>query len=230
MAEPGNGRQREADDYQFFRFTSPTRYGAAVWARQHARTVFSQVRHQNNPRIGTESMKKIAIVAGCAGAAATAAVVLGLVAAGKADKAGFIGPGGLNADINLVLEVLLVLGLTLGFYLARTGNIEAHRINQTLWVLVNAALVACIMVGSILGFKLNGLADLADPGIGLTWLHALIGSLTALAGLWLVLQMNDILPQRFHITWWKNLMRLTLAGYWIVALLGFATYYFWYAA
>jgi len=42
--------------------------------------------------------------------------------------------------------------------------------------------------------------------------------------------MNDILPQRFHVRWWKNLMRLTLARYWTVALLGFATYYFWYVA
>jgi hypothetical protein len=175
-------------------------------------------------------MRKSAILAGCAAAATTAAVVLGLVAAGKADKGGFIGRGGLNADINLVLELLLVLGLTYGFHLARKGNIEAHRVNQTTWVLVNAALVACIMAGSILSFKLNSLADLADPGIGITWLHALIGTLTAVAGLWLVLQMNDILPQRFHITWWKNLMRLTLAGYWTVALLGLATYYFWYPA
>jgi hypothetical protein len=173
-------------------------------------------------------MRKIAILAGCAGAATTAAVVLGLAAAGKADKGGFIGPGGLNADINVVLELLLVFGLTFGFLLARKGNIDAHRINQTIWVLVNAALVACIMAGSILGFKLNSFAELADPGIGITWLHALIGTFTFVAGLWLVLQMNDILPKRFHITWWKNLMRMTLAGYWAVALLGFATYYYWY--
>ena len=173
-------------------------------------------------------MRKIAILGGCAAAAVTAAVVLGLVAAGKADKAGFLGSGGLNADINLLLELLLVLGLTFGFTLARKGNIEAHRINQTIWVMVNAALVACIMVGSILSFKLNSIAELADPGIGITWLHALIGTFTVIAGLWLVLQMNDILPKRFHITWWKNLMRLTLAGYWAVALLGVATYYYWY--
>ena len=173
-------------------------------------------------------MRKIAILGGCAAAAATAAVVLGLVAAGKADKAGFLGSGGLNADINLVLEMLLVLGLTFGFYLARKGNIEAHRVNQTIWVMVNAALVACIMAGSILSFKLKSIAELADPGIGITWLHALIGTITFVAGLWLVLQMNDILPKRFHIAWWKNLMRMTLAGYWAVALLGFATYYYWY--
>ena len=175
-------------------------------------------------------MKATALIAGLAAAVVVAAVVLALRAAGKADVAGFLGPATRLADVNLLLQIALVLGLTFGAVLARKGRIEAHRINQTIWVLVNAALVACIMVGSILGFKLKSLADLADPGIGLTWLHALIGTLTFFAGLWLVLQMNDILPKRFHITWWKNLMRMTLAGYWAVALLGFATYYFWYAA
>ena len=52
--------------------------------------------------------------------------------------------------------------------------------------------------------------------------------LSLIAGLWLVLQMNDILPKSMHIGWWKTLMRLTLAGYWIVALLGFTMYYYWY--
>ena len=173
-------------------------------------------------------MKKTAIVAGVAAAAATTALALGIFAAGKAGAPGFFGPGVLIADINLALEILLVLGLTFGMYLARTGNIEAHRVNQTIWVLVNAALVASIMVSSLQDVKVTSVSDLADLRIGITWLHALIGTLSVAAGLWLVLQMNDVLPQRLHIKGWKNLMRLTLAGYWTVALLGFATYYLWY--
>lgn len=173
-------------------------------------------------------MKKRAILLGGAMAVATAALVLGIRATTKAGAPGFLGPGVLIADVNLVLEILLVLGLTAGFFLARKGNIEAHRCNQTIWVLVNAALVALIMASAMRDVKLGSVADLADARLGITWLHALIGTFTAAAGLWLVLQMNDILPPRFHVTWWKNLMRLTLAGYWAVALLGFATYYFWY--
>lgn len=174
-------------------------------------------------------MKKSALIAGVTLSAATAAAVLAIFAAGKAGAPGFLGPGVLIADINLACEILLVLGLTFGFYLARTGNIEAHRVNQTIWVLVNAALVAVVMVPSMQDVKLKSLADLADLRTGITWLHALIGTFAVAAGLWLVLQMNDILPQRLHVTWWKNLMRLTLASYWAVALLGFVTYYFWYA-
>jgi hypothetical protein len=42
--------------------------------------------------------------------------------------------------------------------------------------------------------------------------------------------MNDVLPRRLHVRSWKRLMRLTLAGYWTVALMGLATYHRWYMA
>ena len=174
-------------------------------------------------------MKKIAILTGIVAAAAVSAIVLSIFAAGKEGAPGFFGPGVLIADVNLALEILLICGLTFGFYLARTGNIEAHRINQTIWVLVNAALVAFIMASSLQDVRIKSITDLADAYYWVTWLHAMIGTFTVAAGLWLVLQMNDILPRKLHVPWWKNLMRLTLAGYWAVALLGFITYYFWYA-
>jgi uncharacterized membrane protein YozB (DUF420 family) len=160
---------------------------------------------------------------------ATIALVASVRLAGKAGAGGFLGPGPLLADINLVFEIVLVLGLTLGMLLARRGNIEAHRRNQTTWVLVNLVFVVFLMAGSIAGFKFNGLRDFKDPGLLATWLHAGIGCLTALAGTWLVLQMNDLLPQAWHVRRWKVLMRATLAGYWLVALLGLATYRSWYA-
>ena len=174
-------------------------------------------------------MKKLALISGVLLAGVTAFVAFAIQGGGR-DAPGFLGPGTLVADFNLLLEVLLVLGVTFGFRLARTGSIEAHRVNQTTWVLVNAALVAAIMVGSLGNAKITGAADLGDPRIAITWLHAVVGTCTVAAGLWLVLQMNDVLPRRIHIRGWKRLMRLTLAGYWAVALLGFATYYRWYIA
>jgi len=174
-------------------------------------------------------VKKMALFAGLVLAATAAAVVLVLRATGKADAPGFFGLGTRQADINITLELLLVAGLTFGMVLARRGSIDAHRVNQTMWVLVNAVLVALIMIPSIRTFKLAHLSDLANGGNLVIAAHALAGGLTLLAGLWLVLQMNDILPARWHIRGWKTLMRATLAGYWIVALLGIATYRVWYA-
>lgn len=175
-------------------------------------------------------MKVLAISAGLVLAACAAILANAIFAQGREGDPGFIGPGVLIADVNLSLQILLLAGLTFGAWLARKGRIEAHRVNQTIWVLVNAALVICIMWGSMADVKLESVADLGPARVWLTWLHASIGSLTVAAGLWLILQMNDILPSRWHVSWWKNLMRATLAGYWVVSLLGFATYYFWYAA
>jgi hypothetical protein len=100
-------------------------------------------------------------------------------------------------------------------------------VNQTVWVLVNAALVACIMIPSLQHAQLKSLADLTRLPTALPWIHAALGLVTLISGLWLVLQMNDVLPPRWHIPRWKTLMRLTLTGYWLVALLGIGIYYFW---
>ena len=174
-------------------------------------------------------VKKTALFAGLVLAAAAAALVLALRAAGKADAPGFFGAGTLLADINILLELLLVGGLTFGMILAKSGNIAAHRVNQSAWVMVNAVLVALIMIPSIRTFKLAHLSDLGNSGNLIVVVHAAIGAATLIAGLWLVLQMNDILPARWHIRGWKTLMRATLAGYWAIALLGIATYRVWYA-
>ena len=173
-------------------------------------------------------MNKRALIVGGLALAVTAGIVAAIKATGKADAGGFLGPGPLLADVNLVLEVLLVLGLTVGMRLARAGNIEAHRVNQTLWVLVNTALVAFIMASGMAGFKIASWKALADVGNAVTVLHGLLGTFTFVAGIWLVLQMNDVLPAQWHVQRWKALMRLTLAGYWAVALLGIATYHYWY--
>jgi hypothetical protein len=174
-------------------------------------------------------VKPLALLAGFATAGATAALALAIFAAGREGAPGFVGPGVLIADVNLALELLLVAGLTVGFRLARAGRIEAHRVNQTVWVLVNVALVAFIMAGSLADVKIEKADDLWNARAFVTWLHAVLGALTVASGAWLVLQMNDVLPPRLHVRGWKNMMRFTLAGYWAVAILGIVTYYLWYA-
>ena len=162
--------------------------------------------------------------------AAPLAWIAGIGLSGLEGSRGFFGPGPLIADANLILEIVIVAGVTYGFVLARRGNIDAHRLNQTTWVLLNLGLVALVMAGSMQDVKIARAPDLADWRIGVTWLHALAGVLTALGGLWIVAQMNDVLPKALHVGSWKNLMRAVLAGYWLTGILGLLTYYFWYIA
>lgn len=173
-------------------------------------------------------LRRFSWLAGIVLLAAVVAVVLGIELAGKWSVRGFLGKAPLIPDVNLMLNVLLVAGLTFGAWLARRGNVTAHRYNQTLWVLLNAVLVILIMARGMENVALESLADLAPVHYWVPWLHALTGSVTVAAGIWLVLQMNGLLPRRLHVRAWKGLMRATLAGYWLVALLGIATYYIWF--
>ena len=174
--------------------------------------------------------RRSAVITAAVMIAGSLAWVAGISLAGLEGSRGFFGAGPLIADANLILEVFLVAGITYGFLLARRGDIEAHQINQTTWVVLNIGLIALVMAGSMQDVKIAKAAAFANWRIAVTWLHAALGTLTALAGLWIVLQMNDVLPRSLHLAAWKNLMRAAFAGYWLTALLGFATYYFWYIA
>ena len=174
--------------------------------------------------------RRPAIVTAVVMVAGSLAWIAGIWVSGLEGSPGFLGPGPLIADANLILEIFLVAGVSYGFLLARRGNIQAHQINQTTWVILNLGLIALVMAGSMQDVKVARTADLANWRIGVTWLHAAVGTLTAFAGLWIVLQMNNVLPAGLHVAWWRKLMRAALAGYWLTALLGFLTYYFWYVA
>jgi len=174
--------------------------------------------------------RRSAIVTAAVMVAGSLAWIAGIWLSGLEGSRGFFGPGPLIADANLILEIFLVAGVTYGFVLARRGNIDAHQVNQTTWVALNLGLIALVMAGSMRDVRLIRAEDLANWRIGVTWLHAAVGTLTALAGLWIVLQMNGVLPRSLHVGWWKKLMRAALAGYWLTGILGLLTYYFWYIA
>jgi CDGSH-type Zn-finger protein len=173
-------------------------------------------------------MRRFSLIIGGLLLAVTAAAILGINAAGNLPIAKLTRSGGLIPELNLALEILLVAGLTFGSRLARRGNIAAHRYNQTIWVLLNTVLVALIMAGSMENAVVASAAELAMLHNWLPWLHAALGAATVIAGLWLVLQMNGLLPRRLHVRGWKTLMRVTLFGYWAVALSGIALYYVWF--
>ncbi|MBM3357454.1 MAG: hypothetical protein FJY54_06975 [Betaproteobacteria bacterium] len=173
-------------------------------------------------------MRRFSLAAGAVLLAGVTAAILAIEAAGKWSAPGFLFSGALIPDLNLALQVLLVAGLTFGAWLAKRGNIAAHRYNQTIWVLLNAVLVVLIMARGMENAAFEAASDLAKPHILVPWLHAAVGTVTVSAGLWLIAQMNGLLPKPLHVRGWKTLMRLTLAGYWVVAALGFAIYYLWF--
>jgi plastocyanin len=145
-------------------------------------------------------------------------------------RGGFLGTRGTTfADINLVAEIILLAGLTLGYGFARRGNIAAHQYNQTLWVLFNIVLTTFIMIVSFTQQVAPGIPErLLRARYATSFIHSVLGGVTILCGIYLLLRMNRLLPKPLRVSWWKNLMRVTLGLYWVVGLFGLGTYYVWY--
>ena len=158
-------------------------------------------------------------------------VVLSVILLGPAGKGhGLFGTrASLQADFNLIAEIVLLLGLLLGFGLALSKHVSAHQYNQTLWVFFNIILVLFIMLGSFFTQVVSGLPTqlIKLHGIVAT-LHALLGTITIVCAVYILLRMNGLLPKPLRIKWWKNLMRFTLGMYLLVGLFGLATYVVWY--
>jgi uncharacterized membrane protein YozB (DUF420 family) len=135
-----------------------------------------------------------------------------------------------DANVVLVLEIAMGIGLLLGARLARRRRFRQHAWCQSAIVLLNLAVVTVVMIPS---FRVHVLprvpAKLGKAYYALATTHAALGTMTELAGLYILLSAGtSVLPEKFRITTYKFWMRTVLALWWVVLLLGLATYTRWY--
>ena len=133
-------------------------------------------------------------------------------------------------NVVLVLEIAMGIGLLLGARLARKRRLRQHAWCQSVIVLLNLAVVAMMMIPS---FRVHVLpkvpAKLGKAYYALATTHAAFGAVTVLAGLYILVSAGtSVLPEKLRITRYKVWMRSVLVLWWIVLLLGMATYTRWY--
>ena len=107
-------------------------------------------------------------------------VILCVILLGSTGKGpGIIGTrASLLADFNLIAEIVLLLGLTVGYVFALSKHISAHQYNQTTWVFFNIILVLFIMLGSFVTQVVSGIpASLIKLHGIVATVHALLGAL-----------------------------------------------------
>jgi hypothetical protein len=134
------------------------------------------------------------------------------------------------ADVVLLVEILMSVGLLVGAGLARRQCFRAHAWCQSLIVLANFVVIVALMVPS---FHVHVLPKiplrLGKAYYALATTHAALGTITEIAGLYILLAAGtNLLPQKFRITRYKLWMRTVLLLWWIELLLGSATYARWY--
>ena len=136
----------------------------------------------------------------------------------------------LGANVVFVLEIAMGIGLLLGARLARKGRFRQHAMCQSTIVLLNLAVVVVMMIPS---FRVHVLprvpAKLGKAYYALATTHGAFGTITELAGLYILLSAGtSVLPEKLRITKYKVWMRTVLVLWWVVLLLGMATYTRWY--
>ncbi len=144
---------------------------------------------------------------------------------------GFLGTAAPRcADVVLLLEISMGLGLLAGALLARMRRFRGHAWCQSLVVLLNLAVIVLVMTPSFrahVGPKIP--LKLGKAYYTRATVHAALGTITEIAGLYILLAAGkSVLPEKFRITKYKLWMRTALGLWWVVLFLGLATYARWY--
>ncbi len=144
---------------------------------------------------------------------------------------GFLGTAApIAADLVLLLEIAMGVGLLAGAWLARRGRFRQHAWCQSVVVLLNLGVIALTMVPSFWAQVLPRIPmKLGKAYVALAAAHATLGTITELAALYILLAVGTrLLPERLRIKRYKAWMRTVLALWWLTLFLGFATYARWY--
>jgi uncharacterized membrane protein YozB (DUF420 family) len=146
---------------------------------------------------------------------------------------GFLGTGAtFEADLNLVVQVIMGVALIGGAVLAKRKRYTAHGICQTMVLLLNLLMIELVMWPSF-----QQQVRPALPKIFHKWyyaaatIHALLGAAAELLGLYIVIVAGtSALPEWLRFKDWKRWMRAELILWSIVVLTGVGTYCAWYIA
>jgi hypothetical protein len=134
------------------------------------------------------------------------------------------------ASLSLLLEISMAIGLTFGPWMARRRRYRLHAWCQSLIVLLNLVVIAVEMLPSFQTVVRPKIPErLVNSYYGLATAHAVLGSIAEVAAIYLILAAGTkILPERWRLANFKARMRSLLAVWWLVLLLGVATYMRWY--
>jgi len=141
------------------------------------------------------------------------------------------GPGFLGStapvlsDISLILILLTAVLFTIGWQLAQRNQIEAHRWVQTVAVGINAIVVLGVMIYSFVVHILPGLpGKFFEGSYGATTVHAFIGLIGMVLGIFIVLRGNNLVPKSLRFKNYKLFMRTSYTLYMLATISGVIIY------
>jgi uncharacterized membrane protein YozB (DUF420 family) len=139
---------------------------------------------------------------------------------------GFLGTKAtLRSDLTLVLILISAVLLNIGFILARRKQFTAHRWVQTTAVILNTLVVVISMVTSFIIHILPGIpAKLGVGDYAVTTMHACVGAIGLLFGIFVALRGNELVPKGLRFSNYKLYMRWAYGLYMLATLGGVIVY------
>jgi uncharacterized membrane protein YozB (DUF420 family) len=114
---------------------------------------------------------------------------------------------------------------TIGWQLARHKHYEIHRWVQTVAASINAIVVLGVMINSFVTHILPGIpGKLLEGDFGVTTVHAVIGSIGLLLGVFIVLRGNELVPKALRFNNYKLFMRTSYTLYMLATFIGVIVY------
>jgi len=145
---------------------------------------------------------------------------------------GFLGTAApFIADLILLLEIAMGVGLLAGGWLAGKKRFREHAWCQSTVVLLNLVVIALVMMPSFHARVLPKIpARLGRAYYSLATAHGILGIAAEITALYILLSAGtSLLPEKARMTRYKTWMRGTLVLWWVVLILGIVTYTRWYA-
>lgn len=145
-------------------------------------------------------------------------------------KPGFLGTNAnFAADLTLVIMLLAAALFSLGYLMARRKRYETHRWIQTGAASLNAIVILWMM---ILPFRDFIIQDKGGPRPNyfytITGLHALLGFIALVFGVFVVLRGNKLVPKALRFKNYRLFMRTSYGLYMGATLLGVLVYLAWF--
>ena len=135
---------------------------------------------------------------------------------------------GIQADLNLLLHLAILVLIVTGFTFARRKRFEIHE----KWMFSGIVLVAISffawMAPSYIGNFHVIVDELYSPGVIVTNIHVALGTITGILAIYIILRMKFDLPQRFTVKRVKRLMRTTFTLWWLTFIFGLSFYLIYY--
>ena len=133
------------------------------------------------------------------------------------------------ADFTLMMMILFAALLTIGVVFAVKKKYDTHRWVQTSAVILNIIFVLWMMVLPYRDFIAPGIPQqLSETFYWLTTLHALVGAVAFVLGVFVVLRANGLMIKALQFNNYKLVMRISYTLYILTVLLGIAVYVVWF--